>query len=53
MTIKSERNLPGGNEPKTSNRTIEKLITNDKESFVICKTSNYRLNEEFENNYYE
>lgn len=55
MTIKSDKDLQGGNEPKTSNRTLEEIEDHDstKESFLICKKSNYRLEEEFENNYNE
>ncbi len=54
MTIKSDKDLQGGNEPKTSNRTLDNKIAEEKdESFVICKTSNYRIDEEFETNYFE
>jgi serine/threonine protein kinase len=56
MTIRSEKDLQSGNEPQTSNRTLEEIekdTDTNKESYLICKKSNYLLEEEFENNYNE
>lgn len=48
MSIKSEKELPIGTTPKNSNRSLE---TEDRKDFQICKTSNDKIEREFESNY--